>query len=1277
MAHYLPIHIHTDFSLGDAVLDVNSYVAWAKEHNYPSITITDHGNICSSLYFNQVATKAGIKSIIGVEAYCAFKHEFESDDKEEKRERDHLCIIAKNYHGYENLCLLLGNAMRNTFYYRAIILYEDLFKLKDDLIISTACMGGRLPKLVNEGKFEEAEEFINLMTGHFGDDFYVEVMEVQMPDQTAFNNWVINNYKRLNLKVIWTTDTHYLKPEHAEVHDVMKLCNSKASFLDEGWQKKVYSSRNLYLKTREDIVTEAVGLGYDEAIVNEFLDNTLEIDAKVEKVKLTRAPEVIMPRFSDDSYAILEKETFDALKAKGWDNLPAYVERAKHELQIIKFKKMEDYFLIVADIVKFAESSGVLCGAGRGSGAGSLVVHLLGITKIDPIKYELYFERFLNEKRLDPPDIDLDFDSKGRYKIEIYLKEKYGQEAVSHVISFGTFGIKNSIKDTFRVYFGTQLKADTDRLSKCLENDDDDFDKCLQKMIALEGKFAENFIEKYKKQFEIARVLVGKNRHYSMHAGGTIIAPDKLEKYIPIMRVKDQIVTGFPEGGDVRLMTEAGLMKFDILGLNACTIINDTFKQLQGVTMDSITSNDSDAHTLKEFELGNTFSIFQFEGRNITKFVKRVKPKKFTDLVAVNALYRPAVIQAGGLELYIKNKVGFDEEKARQDPYQNAISETYGVIVYQEQSMKLFQDLGGFTLAEADETRHIFKLLFKGNTNFEDFNRIMKQFREGCHKTTNYTDTQIDEVMENVKKFSSYCFNKCISSDSMIDVYKKGSIVLEKISIEQLYFKNEEYDRVLLHDFKTNTYIEANIKEVVKTGKKLTYLVTSELGLTIRTTLEHKFFTPAGEKTLYDAIHDRVLTRNGFEHIRVQDPLELETYDIHVDHPEHNYVANDFVVHNSHSCAYAMMAYVMMYLRTYHPAEYFSALLSNTENSEASQDGKKVNMFQNYVTEIQKSFSMNILKPDVNQSAAGIFRIIDEHTLSYALGHIKDVGAKAALEIEMKQPFVSFADFLSKVTRRVVNKRVVKALIYSEAIKFSDTIELFKKEYKEEIDTNNFLSKQFEHTSIIFGKDMKEAFVDKEYSLKSVDNAVAQGKYLPKERAIPVVVFISKFRRLSGNSKKTGRPYIMYFATLYDGTSTVDDCILNGAEELNLEEGNLVRGNLFFEEARNKKYSDLTFYLKDIKKIHSSSKYDALGKFNVGLAVETKIDEIKIAEIAESIVEDVVIEEIKEQVKPAMISRKRKLLEEVVEPVMISRKRKLLSEAEPEVKMISRKRKLL
>ena len=1491
MSHYLPLHIHTDFSIGDALLDVDDYVKWAKENNYPSITVTDHGNLCASLYFNQVASKAGIKSVIGLEAYCAFEKEFKSEVKEEKRERDHCVLIAKNYQGYLDLCWLLGQAMRNTFYYKPIILYEELFKYNKNLIVSSACMGGRIPKLVMENKQDEAIEFINQMKSVFGEDFYIEVMEVQMKDQTSFNRWVINNYKRLGVKPIWTTDTHYLKPEHAEVHDVMKLINSKMTFQDEGWQKRTYSSRNLWLKKREDIVEEAVGLGYESAIVNEFLDNTLEIDAKIEKVKLTRAPEVIMPKFADNSYEILEKKTFEALKAKGWDKKSDYVDRAKRELDVIKKKNMEDYFLIVQDIVHFAEDNGVLGGIGRGSGGGSLVVHLLGITKIDPIKYDLYFERFLNEKRLDPPDIDLDFDSKGRWKIEVYLKQKYGEHAVSHVISFGTFGIKNAIRDTFRVFYGTDKKDIVGVLAKCLENDDDDFDEALAKMKQLESG-AEQFINEHKKQFDIARVLVGKNRHYSMHAGGIIIAPDYLEKYIPIMKIGDAISTGYPEGGDTRLITDAGLMKFDILGLNACTIINDALKQINVTDLlNFITINDNDKLVLKEFEQGNTFSIFQFEGKNITKFLKRVKPTKFTDLIAVNALYRPAVIQAGGLEHYIKNKATFNEEESNKDPFLKVLKETYSVITYQEQTMQVFMELGGFTLAEADLTRHVFKLLFKGKTDYTEFNEVMAKFKEGCHRTTNYDDKKIEEIMELLKQFSKYCFNKCISGDSKICVFKKIKCKREdkpnacrhiicNITISELYKNQQLYSGIAVYDNIKKVSVKAPIKEVVKTGLKETYIVYVKSGgkkRILHATLDHKFFTTTGWKDLRDLkIGDEVLIKRGvsvnsgtdnpYHHSKRQVvnkgmkgvkfhqprklllPLEYsnkkrsdaafkrtiqgrtgipftpesieklrrgtirrlsegkfpktnttihkkvwefvstlerfnfvkefplqygcadiaepdlkiaievqgsyfhsdyrfypdktklsatqrknkrygflkrrwykengwtllelwehdinndfetckqkildllsdyqqnpwvfekillihkfgmeETYDIHVDHPDHNYIANFFVVHNSHSTCYAMVAYVMMYLRVYYPAEYYSSLLSNTENAEAMQDGKKLNLFQNYMTEIQKT--INILKPDVNESYAEEFRIKDEKTLVFALGHIKDVGIKAAHNIQENQPYTSFKDFVKKVNRRIVNKRVIKGLVYSEAFKFNDTFEGFKEVIGEDIDTSNFLQRQFEYTSLIFSKDLKEA-VDKEYSLKNVMKAVAEGKTLSKEQAIPIVVFVSKFRRLAGNAKKTGRPYVMHFAALYDGSSQIDDCILNGVEEMNIQEGDLLKGMLYFEEARNKKYSDYTFFLKNIQKIKTTERYDAAGKFNVQAtnAVEApkEVTQTPLRMISrkrkEQPIETPKKESVQTEIKldvPKLISRKKKIdiNVESVKPMMISRKQRSL-----------------
>jgi DNA polymerase-3 subunit alpha len=1019
---YIPLHVHSDFSVSDSILSIDEYVNWAKENLISSIALTDHGSLSGAMYFDQQCLLNGIKPIIGIEAYCMFQNEFKTEWK-----RDHLIIIAKNKQGYKDLLKLLGKSMRESYYYKPVIFYEDLFKYVGNLIVLTACTAGRVQKLIIAGEESRAKDFVNLMKNEFKDDFYLEVMENDIKEQRLYNEWVFKNHSKFKIEYIWTTDSHYLKPTHNTSHDILKLNLQKLSFLDTGYKDRIYTSRHLYLKTREEVIEETKTKGYNIDLVKECLDNTFVIDSKCEKYEL-KSKEVFMPRFSDNSYKVLCDKVKKALIEKKLEK-KAYVERVKHELNVIKLKKMEDYFLIVADICDFARENNVFCGIGRGSGGGSLVVYLLGITKIDPIKYNLLFERMLNVQRVDPPDIDLDFDSRGRYKIEEYLKQKYGFNSVSHIISFSKFGVKGALRDTFRVYHKMKYKEDLEKCTKNIDVEEEDFDKALKASESIGGEFVKKFFNQHRDEIEKARVLVGKNRHYTLHAGGVVISKGDLENYIPIMRIDDNIAAGFQEGADNRLITDAGLMKFDILGLNACSIIHDVLEMLKGkITLNDIIADDNNKEVIKQFQEGNTFGVFQFEGNKITEFIKRVHPENFEDLVAINALYRPAVITAGGLDIYIKNAIRFDKDT--KDPFERVLKETYGVPVYQEQIMQIFHELGGLTLEEADEARHILKLLFKGKEDYTDFNKLMEHFKEGCRKNTDYSDEKIEEKMEIVKQFSQYSFNR------------------------------------------------------------------------------------------------------------------------------------------SHSCAYAMMGYAMQYLKILYPHEFFSALLSNTDNSDSVQDRIQVNMLRNYIIEIQNRTKIRIVRPDINESDASKFKIEGDNLL-FPLGKIKGVGDKGIIELIEKRPYDTFADFIKKVEKRKCNKRVISALIKSGAMKFADAIEGYKKIYKEDVTSVSPIN-SFETTNILFGDEFKFLFPNYHMRLKNISGKKIEG--------IPIYAFIYKLRPVVS---KSGRK--RNFISLYDGSEILDNCIVDSFE--GLEEGKVISCKLRTKPSYAGTYDNLLYGLDEPKMV--------------------------------------------------------------------------------------------
>ena len=1031
---YIPLHCHSDFSVADALLSIDEYIAWLKENKIPTAALTDHGSMSGAMYFNQKCLQAGIKPIMGIEAYTMFKGEFKVKDEEtdDEYKYDHFLMLAKNKKGYHQLLKLLGKAMKESFRYKPIIFYEDILS-SEDIICSTACLSGRVQKLVVKGKYDEAEKFIKTIHEKFKDDFYLECMENDIEDQRTVNKWVVENHKRLGMKAVWTTDTHYLNPQDNTAHDVLKLNLAKASFSDVTPEKKhgVYTSRNLSLKKREELVVEMGMSGINKEVADVLIDETLRIAEKCESYSL-KSKEVFMPSFGDNSYNILKQKVVDSLNAKGYqkcERRKEYIERVSHELKVIKSKKMEDYFLIVADICEFARKNDIMVGIGRGSGAGSLVVYLLGITGLDPIKYDLIFARFLNEQRHDPPDIDLDFDSRGRHKIEEYLKEKYGADSVGHIVSFGRFGVKGALRDTFRAYYKTKYKDELEECTKNIADDDEEFEASIKKSIELGGSHVQRFVDQHRKLFDVARTLVGKNRHYSLHAGGVVISKGNLENYIPVMKVKDQIAAGLQEGADNRLITDAGLMKFDILGLNACAIIKDALQNTNGkCTLDMILSDDNNKEVLKQFQLGNTFGSFQFEGRRITDYVKKIFPTAFEDLCAINALYRPAVIIAGGLDVFFKNRSTFN--KNTTDPFEMILKDTYGTLCYQEQVMNVFHKIGGLSLEESDEARHTLKLLFKGKSDYTDFNILMDKFRAGCKKNTEYNDEKIEEVMRVVKQFSSYSFNR------------------------------------------------------------------------------------------------------------------------------------------SHSLCYAMMGYAMMYLKVFYPLEFFSALLTNTENVDSFQDKIKTNMLRSYITKIHNTTQVKILPPDVNISGADKF-LIEGTNLRFPLSQIKGVGAASEMLIE-RRPYSSLKELLEKVEKRKCNKRVIRSLIHSGAINFPDTRETYKKQYKEEVDTT--IHEVFYSTNVLFGEEFKKGLQGYMFSLKDVERSCS-------EKGTRVFAFVYKFRPTI--VKSTGKK--INFVSLYDGTAILDSCIVQNEDIDLVKEGNVISALACPRKPTSQKYNSNVFYLRDVK----------------------------------------------------------------------------------------------
>jgi len=693
------LHVHSQYSILDGAASISGLVEKAKNSGMTALALTDHGSMFGIKEFWDTCKKKGIKPILGCETYVA-RRTLHDKDKKNKLDNsgDHLILLAKNKTGYRNLLKLISIANTQGFYYKPRIDKNLLKEHHEGLIVSSACLGGEVPQKIMKGDIEGAKETIRWFKDLFGEDYYLEVMyhptndpKVQhdVPEnQVKVNKVILELAKELDVKVIATNDVHFLNEEDAEAHDILICLNTGKDYDDE---KRMRYTKQEWLKTPEEMF-ELFG------DIPEVLSNTMEIAEKVEEFELNSKP--IMPDFPlpdgfKDEGEYLRHITIEGAKKRYGDPIPEDIlERINFELDTIIGMGFPGYFLITQDFINWAKDNGVLVGPGRGSAAGSAVAFCTGITNIDPIKYDLLFERFLNPERISMPDIDIDFDDDGRQKVLDYVTEKYGKDKVAHICTFGTMATKSSIKDVARV-----LRLDlseSNRLAKLVpEAPKMNFKKAYKESPELikEKKSPNPLI---KKTISLAESLEGSVRQTGVHACGILIGKDPLDHHIPVMPTKDEdlLTTQY----DGRFVEAIGLLKMDFLGLKTLSIIKeviDNIKLSKGIDVDIEDIPIDDEKTFELFSEGHTTAIFQFESGGMKKYLKDLKPNRFEDLVAMNALYRPGPMEY--IPSFIRRKHG--EEKISYDHplMEKYLRDTYGITVYQEQVMLQSRALGGFT----------------------------------------------------------------------------------------------------------------------------------------------------------------------------------------------------------------------------------------------------------------------------------------------------------------------------------------------------------------------------------------------------------------------------------------------------------------------------------------------------------------------------------------------------------------------------------------------------
>ena len=787
---FVHIHNHSQYSVLQATSSIEKIIEKAIEYKMEAVTLTDLGNMFGAFKFNRIAQKNKIKPIIGCEFFISEERKKTKFTRDNPDKRYNQILLAKNKNGYNNLTYLTSIGYTEGLYGQYPRIDKELIKkYRKDLIALSGNIYGIIPQLILNHGIEAAEEELKWWIDTFGKDFYIELNRHGLDEEDHLNKILLDFSKKYNIKTVAANDVFYIEKEDSSAHDIL-LCIKQGEFkstpIGRGRGKRYgFKNEEYYFKSQEEMKT----LFSD---VPESIENIKEIIEKIEIYNLER--EVVLPKYklpeefnikkniikSQNEY--LKKITYDgAIKRykKIDDNLK---ERIDFEIDTIKNTGYPGYFLIVQDITNKAKELGVSVGPGRGSAAGSVVAYCIGITDIDPIKYNLLFERFLNPDRISLPDIDIDFDDVGRDKIINYVIEKYGYDQVAQIITYGSMAAKSAIRDAGRVM---ELSLNnTDKLAKLIpERPSVNLIDAFKEVPELSDIRKQNTLES--EVLKQAEVIEGSIRNIGTHACGIIITPDKLTNYIPVSKSKDSelLITQF----DNSVIESAGMLKMDFLGLKTLSIINTAVNNVKNTTGKSIDIDHiplDDENTYKLFQRGETNGTFQFESDGMQKHLKALKPDRFEDLIAMNALYRPGPMEY--IPNYVARKHGKEKISYDLPQMEEFLSETYGITVYQEQVMLLSQKISGFTKGEADQLR---KAMGKKDAKLLEL--LKPKFFEGGIKNK-IDEKSLEKIWSDWQSFAAYAFNKSHSTCYSLIAYKTAYL--------KANYKSEYMASVLTHN---------------------------------------------------------------------------------------------------------------------------------------------------------------------------------------------------------------------------------------------------------------------------------------------------------------------------------------------------------------------------------------------------------------------------------------------------------------------------------------------
>ena len=753
MSDFVHLHVHSEYSLLDGMCRIKDLPKRAKELGMEAIALTDHGVMFGCVTFFEECKKNGIKPIIGCEVYVAPRGRKNKDAGIDDK-YSHLILIAKNKEGYQNLIKLVSLGFTDGYYYKPRIDLEILEQYKDGLICLSACLAGSINQAILNDDIEKAKEIALWHKNVFGEDYYLEIQNNGMAEQVMVNQKLIQLSRQLNIPLVATNDAHYLKKKDSYNHEILLCMQTGKRITDEDRMR--FSVDEFYIKSPEEMIEYF-------SDVPEAIENTVKIANKCEfefEFGVTKLPNYDVPKEFATHEEYFEKLCWDGIHERYGEEISDEIkQRVEYELSVIIKMGYTDYYLIVWDFIHYAKTTGIPVGPGRGSGAGSIVAYAIGITDLDPIKYNLLFERFLNPERISMPDFDVDFCYERRGEVIDYVARKYGQDHVSQIITFGTLAAKNAIRNVGRV-LDIPL-PEVDKIAKMIPNEIHmTITKALEQNKELADLYANDEITK--KLIDISISLEGMPKNASTHACGVVITKNPVDSYVPLYVNDGNVVAQYT----MTLLEQLGLLKMDFLGLRTLTVINDCIelvKENRGIDVKFEEKMD-DPNVYKLWQDGRTSGIFQFESAGMTNFMKELKPDCFEDLIAGVSLYRPGPMDQ--IPRYIKGKQNPGHNEYTHPALEPILNVTYGCMVYQEQVMQIVRDLAGYSLGRADLVRRAMgkkkldvmakerEVFIHGQTD-EQGNIIVP----GCVRN-GIDEKSADKIFDEMAEFAKYAFNK-------------------------------------------------------------------------------------------------------------------------------------------------------------------------------------------------------------------------------------------------------------------------------------------------------------------------------------------------------------------------------------------------------------------------------------------------------------------------------------------------------------------------------------